>query len=200
MPRVSRSLKVKERIRVLLKKLLEHTEATSVELPSFEYSWVDKATARPRLIVQTKLDVLTELIASESTGSVTKDHTREALKVLKEDLKILLDHRIKTQGARTWHFSITFWGTSVEKNLREFDRLWAQKKFVRSDRSTVKLAVGDDTQLFAAQQTSKTTPLNNLKIRTDGSFIDSRADLDMLLPLLDWHLNPGDIVAIVGPG
>ena len=200
MPRFNRSSRVKKRIRILLKKLLEHTEVTSVELPFFEYSWTDKATDRPRLTVKTTLDVLTELIASESTEPVTKEHTREVLKVLKDDLKILLDHRLKKQGARTWDFTITFWGTSIAKNLRKFDALWEENKANQTGRTKPKSAVGDNAQLLLAQQTSQDAPLNNLKIRTDGSFIDSQDDLNALLSLLNWQHNPGDIVAIVGPG
>lgn len=203
MPHLSTSLKVKERIRILLEKLLHHANPMLSDpaelLGSFEYSWKGDTTSRPRLVVKTKLSFLQDLIASEATQPVTKAQVREVLLVLKSKLNLLEDHRIKTRGSDKWEFTLTLWDTKVEKNLREFERLWQKYKTAQPGQSNTKLSTSPNTQLLLAQQTAKTGPLHNLKLRTYGHFIDSRRQLDPLLALLDPK-NPSAIVEIVGPG
>ena len=203
MPRLSTSPKVKDRIRILLKTLLHHANPALPDpvesSESFGYSWKDETTARPRLVVKTKLSFLQDLIASEETQSVTKAHVREALLVLRDKLSILDDHRIKTQGSDKWEFTLTLWDTKVEKNLRAFDRLWQKYKTAQSSQSTAKLSTSANPHLLPAQPPARARPFHNLKLRAYGYFIDSRLQLDSLLALLNPK-NPAAIVTIVGPG
>ena len=201
MPRLSTSSKVKNRIRILLKKLLCYAVPATMEAKYasevFDYSWKDETTARPRLVIKTRLSVLAELMAGELAQPISKPQIREVLLVLQKELKILDDHRIKTRGSDKWEFTLKLWDTSVEKNLREFDRLWQRYKTIQSHPS--KTISPPKASLLLAQQRTQARPLHNLKLRTYGRFIDSRAQLEPLLVLLNPK-NPAAIVTIVGPG
>lgn len=203
MPNLSTSLKVKERIRILLKNLLHHANPAlsdrAESLGSFEYSWKDETTSQPRLVVKTKLSFLLDLIASEANQPVSKGQVREVLSVLKSKLNILDDHRTKTRGSDKWEFTLTLWDTKVEKNLREFDHLWQQFKTGRSVQSDTKLSTSPNSQLLLVQPPARARPFHNLKLRIYGHFIDSRLQLAPLLALLDPK-NSSAIIEIVGPG
>ena len=131
MPKLSTSLRVKTRIRILFKKLLECVNPSLDEVrPTdfFDYRWLDTSAACPKLVIKTKLNVLVDLIDSEAEESISKAHVREVLLVLQKKLHLLEDNRIKTQGSDVWDFTLKLWHTSTDRNLSKFEQLWTQYK------------------------------------------------------------------------
>ena len=202
MPRLSTSPRVRARIRILLKKILEYSDLgfSSQVYPStlFEYRWVDEVTSSPKLVVKTKLSFLADLIASESATDVSKDHIREVLLVLQKKLDILEDNRIKTQGSDVWDFTLKLWDTAPDKNLSKFDQAWTQYKATQG-RSTSALTPSLSHKLIQSAQKAKTSLLHNLTLRPDSYFIDTQGILSELFLALSRPYTD-DIISIVGPG
>ncbi|MEL7534588.1 MAG: NB-ARC domain-containing protein [Bacteroidota bacterium] len=202
MPRLSTSPKVKARIRILLKKILERVElgvtAADYSTEIFEYRWIDEQTACPKLVVKTKLPYLADLIASESGVKVSKDHVREVLLVLQKKLGILEDNRVKTQGSDIWDFTLKLWHTSPDRNLSKFDQVWTKYKSKQSGNS-VSASPPLDPILIQAVQKSRTHLLHNLTLRPDSHFVETQSVLTELLLALA-RPDADDIVSIVGPG
>jgi len=212
MPRLSTSPRVRARIRILLRKILEYADlGISAQIyPStpFEYRWVDEVTRRPKLVVKTKLSFLAGLIASESATEVSKDHIREVLLVLQKKLDILEDNRIKTQGSDIWDFTLKLWDTSPERNLSKFDQVWAQYKagqgkgkstlMTRASRQQVSQQQVSQ-QLIQTAQKAKVSLLHNLTLRLDGHFMDTQGVLAELLTAIALPYADA-IMSIVGPG
>ena len=177
MPRLSTSPRVRSRIRILLRKILEYSDLGRANpvYPSdlFEYRWIDELTLNPKLVIKTKLVFLADLIASESGAPVSKGHVREVLLVLQKKLNILEDNRIKTQGSDIWEFTLKLWYTSAEKNLSKFDQTWTQYKSAQQNgyaQSTSDL----DHKLIARSQQKQPSILNNLPLRPASYFIDTQ--------------------------
>ncbi|MGD1900024.1 MAG: NB-ARC domain-containing protein [Phormidesmis sp.] len=202
MPQLSTSPRVRARIRILLKKLLECADlgmaAQTYASDLFEYRWIDELSSRPKLVIKTKLSFLAELIASESATTVSKGHIREVLLVLQKKLDILEDNRIKTRGSDIWDFTLKLWDTSVDKNLRKFDQAWAQYKASQGSRLTEMTPTLSRKLIQTAQQQQR-LPLHNLTLRPDSYFIDTQ---NVLLDLCSTLSAPYSdaIISIVGPG
>lgn len=223
MPRLSTSPKVKTRIRILLKKLLECVDPSlsSQEYLTgdIEYRWINRTDHRPKLLTKTKLSVLRELIASESLTPVSKEHVREVLLVLQKKLNLLEDNRIKTQGSDSWEFTLKLWHTSsIDRNLSKFEQLWTQYKAspnqtlpstspkaaspkATSPKATSPKAVSPrlNPQPIQATQVARTYPRHNLTLRPDSHFMDTQSVFGELLSTLATP-NADAIVSIVGPG
>ncbi|MEL6880160.1 MAG: NB-ARC domain-containing protein [Cyanobacteria bacterium J06607_10] len=214
MPRLSTSPKVKARIRILLKKILEEVDmgmaGPHYSSDVFDYRWVDEDTPYPKLVVKTKLPFLAELIASESATPISKDHIREVLLVLQKKLGILEDNRVKTQGSDVWDFTLKLWHTSPARNLTRFEQAWTRYKNGHYPLDGYK----PDKVKQAPQQLSETlsplaplaiptaTPkrlLHNLTLRPSSHFIDSQQGLRELMEALS-NASTDAIVSIVGPG
>jgi Effector-associated domain 4 len=138
MSRISTSIKVKERINVLLKKLIRATDPSLPEhealSDAFKCQWDESALPDHKLMIRTKLKFLVALINSEndtlldSNPSLAKEQVREALRVLASRINILEDNRVRTQGSNLWEFKLVLWHRSVEKNLEAFDQAWQTYK------------------------------------------------------------------------
>ena len=204
MPQLSTSPRVRARIRIFLKKILEYADLGISAQPyssDFEYRWIDDRSKRPKLVIKTKLSFLSELVASESTTRVSKAHIREVLLVLQKKLDILEDNRIKTRGSDVWDFTLKLWDTSADKNLTKFDKLWAQYKASRPAKS---LEHGIDnasalTHKLIQSAQLQTSPLHNLTLRPDSYFIDTQNFLSELSATLCAPYADA-IISIVGPG
>jgi hypothetical protein len=201
MPRLSTSPKVKTRIRILLKTLL--CQATPVQAEQdysseqFDYRWQEETTSHPRLVIKTRLNVLAELIASELGQPVSKSQLREALLVMQKELEILVDHRIKTRGSDKWEFTLNLWDTTIERNLREFDRCWAEYKAAQTAHSKAPSRTPSPSTRLPPLTPAR--PLHNLRLRDYGQFVDAQAQLEPLLTILAPN-HPAAIATIVGPG
>ncbi|MEO1393302.1 MAG: NB-ARC domain-containing protein [Cyanobacteria bacterium J06634_5] len=208
MPKLSTSLRVKTRIRILLKKLLECVNPSLDEVrPTdfFDYRWLDTSTACPKLVIKTKLNVLVDLIDSEAEESISKAHVREVLLVLQKKLHLLEDNRIKTQGSDVWDFTLKLWHTSTDRNLSKFEQLWTQYKAEpgtnltdRGSKSSFSSNYALAPRLIQPEQ-SEIYPLHNLTLRPDGCFIDTQSTLNELLGALT-NPDADAIISIVGPG
>ncbi|NES00626.1 MAG: hypothetical protein F6J86_43770 [Symploca sp. SIO1B1] len=89
MPKTSTGAKPKKRALRLLEALLGFV---NYELEGFEhleksitYRWESENSARPKLIVETKLRFLAELLQKDNyPGELTKDQIRQALNMMKD--------------------------------------------------------------------------------------------------------------------
>jgi WD40 repeat protein len=80
-----------------------------------------------RIVVRTKIRYLVQLSTQNSPQkALTKDHIKESLKCCEDFLGILEDHRLATQGAENWHFTINLWHQrhDVEANLMRLESEW----------------------------------------------------------------------------
>ena len=138
MPRLNTSEAVRRRVEHLLVQLLAYANG---ELTQYDYlkekvkvRWVDEYSVAPKLIVNTELRFLAELIF-EQRSNPSKETIKQDLRVLKEFLEILEDNRTKTQGSASWHFTLQLWHRSIERNLSEFNREWQHRKSLKSKSS-----------------------------------------------------------------
>ncbi|BAY10151.1 NB-ARC domain-containing protein [Calothrix sp. NIES-2098] len=96
---------------------------------NIEYDWKEEDSANPKLTIKTTLVTLELLTQKDKDpGKLTKTQIREALNLLKDFAKILEDNRIQTQGSDEWHFTLKLWSTDKEKNLKQFDEEWENKR------------------------------------------------------------------------
>ena len=135
MPRLSTSDRAKVRAIHLLKILLMYANH---ELDDWHgiadrliVKWLTEE-GRSRLLVQTTLNTLVELASPSMESGDTKEQMRHDLHLLKEFLKILDDHRLKTQGSENWHFTLNLWSKSTHRNLEEVEREWTHRKHLQS--------------------------------------------------------------------
>jgi len=132
MPRLNTSEAVKERIEHLLARLLAYANH---ELPEdwerlqkkLTVRWLEAESDRPKLIVKTELRFLAELVFQRQSPKL-KETLKQDLQVLSKFLDILEDNRTKTQGSAVWHFTLTLWHKSADKNRREFQKQWDRQK------------------------------------------------------------------------
>ncbi|MEL6455118.1 MAG: NB-ARC domain-containing protein, partial [Cyanobacteria bacterium J06623_5] len=203
MPRLSTSPKVKARIRILLKKILERVDlgmaAADFSVEVFEYRWIDEHTHCPKLVIKTKLPYLAELIASEAGTKVSKDHVREVLLVLQKKLGLLEDNRVKTQGSDIWDFTLKLWHTSPDRNLRKFDQVWAKYKSTQNGNVVTGSSPLESPILVRPVQKNQDHPLHNLTLRPDSHFVETQSVLAELLSALAQPY-ADDVISIVGPG
>jgi len=202
MPKLSTSPRVRSRIRIFLRKILEYSDfgLATQPYPSdlFEYRWIDELSSRPKLVIKTKLSFLTDLIESESTTHVSKGHIREVLLVLQTKLDILEDNRIKTRGSDIWDFTLKLWSTSIDRNLRKFDQVWAQYK-VSHGGSAGEMTPALSRKLIQTAEKQKSSLFHNLTLRPDSYFMDTQNILmDLRATLSDPYSDA--IISIVGPG
>lgn len=171
--------------------------------------WLDGADQH-KLLVQTKLNTLVELVA-EAKDDKAKEQIRHDLRLLKEFLKILDDHRLKTQGTDNWHFTLRLWSRSTQRNLAEFEREWEHQKLLKlkTRQSTANVTYeatvndyplqGTGSESIVAAPILQNRPLHNLPVRCHTAFIGSELDLTKLLKLLTAD-NPASLISIEGVG
>ncbi|NEP61516.1 MAG: hypothetical protein F6K31_31955 [Symploca sp. SIO2G7] len=133
MPKTSTGAKPKKRALRLLEALLgfvnyklegyEHLEK------SITYRWESENSTSPKLIVETKLRFLAELIQKDNhPGELTKEQIRQALNMMKDFLGILEDNRAQQRGSDTWNFTLALWSKDTSRNLERFDQEWESKR------------------------------------------------------------------------
>lgn len=139
MPQLNKSEAVYQRLQCFLRRLIgfanyELTECESLER-KISVRWIQVESSTPKLIVKTEIRFLAEL-AFQTAGAKTKANLKQDLRTLKDFLGLLEDNRDRTQGSGLWHFTLTLWHKSVDKNLAAFDKHWQQCKQKSSGSST----------------------------------------------------------------
>jgi hypothetical protein len=158
MPRLSTSDRAKARVEQLLRGLLTYANHEREDFDAIgkrlSVKWSDEAN-KPRLLVQTQLSALVELVFPGARQKDAKELIRHDLRLLKEFLNILEDHRVKTQGNQNWHFTLHLWSRSTQSNLEKFEQEWQRCKKTRSAKPT------DDGVLYSANSTEENDVGNN---------------------------------------
>ena len=135
MPQLSTSEAVKNRIEVLIERLVAYANGELTDCNHLRdkliVRWTDEESETPKLIVKTELRFLAELVFNQQ-GKKVKEHIKHDLHVLQKFLPILEDNRTKTQGSASWHFTLKLWRKSTETNLRVLQREWERCKSNRS--------------------------------------------------------------------
>ncbi|NER23705.1 MAG: hypothetical protein F6J96_23975 [Symploca sp. SIO1C2] len=137
MPKTSTGAKPKKRALRLLEALLGFV---NYELEGFEhleksitYRWESENSARPKLIVETKLRFLAELLQKDNyPGELTKDQIRQALNMMKDFLGILEDNRVQQRGSDIWNFTLALWSKDKTRNIERLDQEWESKRSEKS--------------------------------------------------------------------
>ena len=96
MPQLNKSETVRQRLRVLLRQLVDFANH---QLPEYEHleskisvRWVDRESSAPKLIVKTEIRFLAALV-SQTVGPKVKEHLKQDLRTLKDFLGRLEDNR-----------------------------------------------------------------------------------------------------------
>jgi Flp pilus assembly protein TadD len=97
-----------------------------------------------QLVVRTQVRFLEHLTALDSdNGKLDTEQIKEALKRLKDFLKILVDNRTQLKGAADWHFTLNLWHEryALAANLKKFDEEWER---LRPEKSKQLIGEGSD--------------------------------------------------------
>jgi hypothetical protein len=127
MARATYGPKVKERAEFLFKTLLQcaNYEIAECDPISLRCKWEPRSSTASELIVETTLRALVELCSKNTNEQpLTKDEIRESLNRMADFLKILKDHRVKSQGSEDWHFTLILWSTQIDENVQKFGQTW----------------------------------------------------------------------------
>lgn len=121
---------VKGRARCLLDALLRYInhdhdrELTGLIPARLHLRWRSET---PELAVEAEMRSLKYLISLMVPNShLSESQLKEVLKRL-QDLEILEDNRVKTQGSSTWIFTLKLWSRDRMENLKRFDQRWDQQ-------------------------------------------------------------------------
>jgi tetratricopeptide (TPR) repeat protein len=123
---------VQARAKALLKAILEvAAEDDRSGGIRFNADWAEQSPVR--LTIETTLKDLIFLVHKDCRANTVeftaaKTETSEALKNLEKFVQILDDHRTQKRGSNRWHFSLRLWGSNVDRNLVEFDKLWESRR------------------------------------------------------------------------
>ncbi|MEL6900553.1 MAG: AAA family ATPase [Cyanobacteria bacterium J06606_4] len=222
MPQLNKSETVRQRLRVLLRQLVDFANH---QLPEYEHleskisvRWVDRESSAPKLIVKTEIRFLAALV-SQTVGPKVKEHLKQDLRTLKDFLGRLEDNRDRTQGTGLWHFTLRLWHTSAEKNLTAFDDLWQQRKAETQKSSATPStappaavpnsppspipSLDDATPAIPTLRPSNLhtdqSPQHNLPTRDYGTFIGREQSLRQLQTFLA-HDHPVARISVTGTG
>jgi len=133
MPKTSTGAKPKKRALRLLEALLGFVNYELEGYEHFEksitYRWESENSTSPKLIVETKLRFLAELLQKDNyPGELTKEQIRQALNLMKDFLGILEDNRVQQRGSDIWNFTLALWSKDKTRNLERFDQEWESKR------------------------------------------------------------------------
>lgn len=200
MPKLSTSDRAKARLRQLLRGLLTYVNheldgdvIDNINLTAkLQVKWQGEA-GEPRLLVQTTLTALGALLFDEAVSAKTKEQLRHDLRLLKEYLKILEDHRLKTQGTENWHFTLRLWSRSTDRNLEAFERAWEQQKSLKSTQS----APASQPEWLSSKPTATQKVLHNLPVRSHSAYVGAQTALAKLFLLLAKE-HPASLISIEG--
>src|SRR5919202_2479029 len=180
---------VKQRTKRLLEALLayaNHEVENSEQLP-LQVHWKNEK----HLLVKTKVRFLEELTALTSKdGKLSSDEIKEALHRLEDFVEILEDHRIKTQGADDWHFTLKLWYKQYDTaaNLKRLDVEWEHRRSQKSQpitedesfRTGLAKSAKQDTHLVLQDKTKANPSFPNVAM----------APVQKPLRLQDWGEAP----------
>jgi hypothetical protein len=227
MPRLSTSDRAKARVEQLLRGLLTYANHEREDFDAIgkrlSVRWSDEAN-KPWLLVQTQLSALVELVFPGARQKDAKELIRHDLRLLKEFLNILEDHRVKTQGNQNWHFTLHLWSRSTQSNLEEFEQEWQRCKKARSAKSTndgvrhsansieendvgnnraekitFRSSIHMPGSISATSQSKSAYLLHNLPACAHTAFIGSQPYVAKLLKLLAVD-HPATLISIEGIG
>ncbi|MEQ8999137.1 MAG: NB-ARC domain-containing protein [Coleofasciculus sp. B1-GNL1-01] len=148
MPRATYGSEVQARALRLFEALLsfvnhELEDGDDLDIKS---NWREQDSAKPKLLVETKLRVLAELTRKDKhQGGLTKPHIREALHRMKDFLKILEDNRVQKKGKEEWRFTLTLWSKDKAENLKWFDQEWERLRPPKSKQQAGAIATAPQT-------------------------------------------------------
>lgn len=148
MPKLTPSPESQARIERLFDNLLalatDSFTSSSQSTCKFSIRLSGEDSASLKLIVKTELRFVVELVFPNSRRSQfrqerdrQKSQVRHDLRLL-ENIGILEDHRIKTQGCSIWHFSLKLWSINPTKNRDGFRLEWQRYKTRTNRRSKTK--------------------------------------------------------------
>jgi predicted DNA-binding transcriptional regulator YafY len=144
------------RTRRLLEAILNYDDQLCDEL-FFQRRWDENTN---HLIVKTTVKDLKKLCENYNKHheqlELSIAQVRESLNSMKNFLHILTDHRIKTQGSKIWHFTLTLWSRDINKNLENFDYKW-NNKHPSKNREHIKNNQNLPDKTFSQSLDNKTT-------------------------------------------
>jgi hypothetical protein len=153
----------KRRVRSLLDALLSYSEwqREGFDIPGHKSKWRDESSKRPRLVVETKVRHLLELLKKQGCQEILKlqdpkEYVRGMLKRL-EELAILTIVS-SSQGSEDWQFTLTLRSQDKTRHLNKFDSEWENH---RPDKSKAQ----ESAQTTTPQQTD--APLRTLDPRLE---------------------------------
>ncbi|MGB7251158.1 MAG: AAA family ATPase [Phormidesmis sp.] len=208
MPQLNKSEAVHQRLRCLLQRLIAFANHALPECEQLEdkisVRWMATQSDAPKLIVKTEIRFLAAL-AFPNSGPKAKANLKQDLRTLKDFLGRLEDNRDRTQGSGLWHFTLTLWHTSVEKNLAAFDNAWQQRKAAIpkaiAQPVPLQLASLEEASLEEASSAPNISlsTHHNLPARDYGTFVGRERPLQQLLHFLEAD-HPAARISITGMG
>ncbi|MBD2356503.1 hypothetical protein H6G41_18040 [Tolypothrix sp. FACHB-123] len=118
-----------KRVKRLLEALLSFVAGEFEDDFKIEYDWKQADSPNPKLTIKTTLHTLEWLTQKDKyPDKLTTEQIREALKLLKDFVKILEDNRTQIKGSRLWHFTLKLWSRDKQKNLIQFNKVWQSNK------------------------------------------------------------------------
>jgi energy-coupling factor transporter ATP-binding protein EcfA2 len=129
---------IQNRVKRLLEALLDYVNSEFEQNLRIEYKWEPEDSNN--LNITTTLRELLALTGKDKyDAKLTKSQVDYALKhYLKEYLEILVDNRTITQGSDEWIFTLKLWERDKEANLRNFYKLWEEKRQGKSKELALK--------------------------------------------------------------
>ena len=132
MPRATYGSQVKARVLRLFEALISFVnyELDNCDNLDLQFNWQNEDSAKPKLVVKTKLRVLEVLTQKDKyEGQLTKPQIREALLRMGDFLEILEDNRLHGRGSEDWHFTLTLWSKNNKaENLKLLDQEWEHRR------------------------------------------------------------------------
>jgi hypothetical protein len=126
---------VRERIENIIHHLVKQANArqlaeqtSSPNTHRFLARWQENEGDRSKLMVKCKTSQFTKLCYPKLSDSQYATFRNNDIKVMKEWLNILEDHRMKATGARDLHFTLTLWTKQPESNVMRLHDLWEETK------------------------------------------------------------------------
>jgi Flp pilus assembly protein TadD len=150
-----------------------------------------------QLVVRTQVRFLEHLTALDSdNGKLDTEQIKEALKRLKDFLKILVDNRTQLKGAADWHFTLNLWHERYElaANLKKFDEEWER---LRPEKSKQLIGKGSDNLSQPHRQSpdihNDTGVANYLTDRLPLAVSDFTKALELDPNFAETHYNLGTV-------
>lgn len=199
----------KRRVRSLLEALLSYGEwQRDFDISGHKSNWRDESSNSPRLIVETKVRHLLELLRKQGCQEILKlqdpkEYVRGMLKRL-EELAILTIIS-SSQGSEDWQFTLTLWSKDKTKNLDKFDSEWETRRPEKSKAhetaltNIMQMPVAPLSKLSATTAAPSTLPalINHVPSDESHFFVGRKQLIQELMAAVDTT----HMIAILGiPG